>query len=107
VRHYLVAGMVRQKDGSERMETQAVRVSDRPGSASLADMGYDPADAVELARAPREHEKWTGRGLAVDETVKAERERAARLGGLTEEQLDAIAAAVAARLAAQEERTKA
>jgi len=65
--YFQVTGTVRQKDGSEREETQVVRV---PAGKTLADLGYAGVRGKKLPRAPREFEMLSGSALVVDEAGK-------------------------------------
>lgn len=84
MRYLKVTGPVRQKDGSERLETQYVKVSEAKGAPA-----FEAAEgsAVEpVRRLPRAFERWEDGGWVTDEAAKRVHEEDARLNRMTQAQ---------------------
>ena len=80
MRYWQITGPVRQKDGSERVETQIVpSIEPLPG-------------AEELPRLPRFQERWLDGAFVLDEEALADHEEDARLRRLSprERQREAV-----------------
>jgi hypothetical protein len=76
MRHFLVRGLVKQKDGSHRMETHVRAV---PPGVDHKTMRLPGRAAREMSREPGEHERPKGTGWELDAEAKAQAEENARL----------------------------
>lgn len=93
MRYFLVTAPMRQKDGSEVVETQLLHVSEAEGAPTPEELGIDPETAVEVPRPPRDYERWDAAdGAWVEDLASLETEllagideaaRLYRLGFLT------------------------
>ncbi len=100
MKHLLIIGPVRQKDGSWRDEAQVRRLSEAKGAKSAEEMGIDETAAVLLPRLPRQHERIENGVLIEDLEQRRRSDRDARGRNVSRGELLERITALEARVAA-------